>query len=53
MKARRRLQASLRSGARGDGRANSGEPLLNVVTVNKLKVLTSLDQKVRGRYRSF
>jgi hypothetical protein len=34
-------------------RANTREPLINVVTVDKPKVLTGLDQKVRGRCRGF
>lgn len=32
-----------------DGMANTGELLLNAVKINKLKMLTSLDQKVRGQ----
>ena len=32
-------------------RANTCEPLINVVTVDKPKMLTGLNQKVRGRYR--
>jgi len=34
-------------------RANICEPLLNVVTVNKPKMLTGLNQKVRDRSRRF
>ena len=33
-------------------RANRREPLINVVTVDKPKMLTGLNQKVRDRYRS-
>ena len=35
-------------GARLDGKVNSGEPMVNLVRRNRLKVLTSLNQKVRG-----
>src|SRR5256885_15413721 len=45
----RRLLTSRRSGARVDGRANSGELLINVVRTNKPKALTGLNQKVRGQ----
>ena len=45
----RRLPASRRSGARVDGRANSGELLINVVRSNKPKALRGLNQKVRGQ----
>jgi len=31
--------------------ANEGEPLINVVIENKLKVLTSLTKKVGGWFR--
>ncbi len=34
-------------------RANRCEPLLNVVTVDKPKMLTGLNQKVRDRHRGF
>ena len=34
-------------------RANRGEPLLNVATVDKPKMLRGLNQKVRDRNRSF
>jgi hypothetical protein len=34
-------------------RANPGEPLINVVTVDKPKMLTGLNQKVGGRCRGF
>ena len=40
----RRLPASRRSGARVDGRANSGELLINVVRTSKPKTLTGLNQ---------
>jgi hypothetical protein len=36
-------------GARLDGKVNSGEPVINLVKHNRLKVLTSLNQKVCGR----
>ena len=45
----RRLPASRRSGARVDGRANSGELLINVVRTSKPKALTGLNQTVRGQ----
>src|SRR3954470_13212354 len=45
----RRLPASRRSGARVDGRANSGELPINVVRSNKPKALIGLNQKVRGQ----
>jgi hypothetical protein len=45
----RRLLAPGRSGTRVDGRANSGELLINVVRTNKPKALTGLDQKVCGQ----
>src|SRR3954470_8206575 len=45
----RRLPASRRSGARVDGRANSGELLINVVRSNEPKALRGLNQKVRGQ----
>ena len=45
----RRLPASRRSGARVDGRANSGELLINVVRTSKPKALTGLNQKVSGQ----
>jgi len=35
------------------GRANIGEPLINVVTVDKPKMLRGLNQKVRDRHRGF
>jgi hypothetical protein len=41
----RRLPASRRSGTRVDGRANSGELLINVVRTSKPKMLTGLNQK--------
>ena len=41
----RRLPASRRSGARVDGRANSGELLINVVKTSKPKMLIGLNQK--------
>ena len=41
----RRLPASRRSGARVDGRANSGELPINVVRTSKPKALTGLNQK--------
>jgi hypothetical protein len=44
----RRLPASRRSGARVDGRANSGELPINVVRTSKPKALTGLNQKVSG-----
>jgi hypothetical protein len=34
-------------------RANKREPPLTIVTVDKPKVLTGLDQKVRDRHRRF
>ena len=45
----RRLPASRRSGARVDGRANSGELPINVVRTSKPKALTGLNQKVSGQ----
>jgi hypothetical protein len=45
----RRLPASRRSGARGDGRAHSGELPINVVRTDKPKALTGWDQKVSGQ----
>jgi hypothetical protein len=45
----RRLLALRRSGARVDGRANSGELLINVVRTSKPKALIGLNQKVRGQ----
>jgi hypothetical protein len=45
----RRLLTPRRSGARVDGRANSGEPLINAVRSGKPKALIGLDQKVRGQ----
>jgi hypothetical protein len=45
----RRLRASRRSGARVDGRANSGELPINVVRSSKPKALTGLNQKVSGQ----
>jgi hypothetical protein len=36
-------------GARNDGMRNICELLLNVVNVNRPKMLTGLDQKVRGK----
>ncbi len=35
------------------GRANTGESPINVVTVDKPKMLKGLNQKVRGRHRGF
>jgi hypothetical protein len=49
----RRLPASRRSGARVDGRANSGELPINVVNTNKPKALTGLNQKVSGQGPGF
>ena len=40
--------ASNRMGARNDGMCNICELLINVVTVHRLKVLTSLDQNGIG-----
>jgi len=40
----RRLPTPMRSGARVDGMANSGELLINVVRSNKPKALTGLNQ---------
>jgi hypothetical protein len=45
----RRLPASRRSGARGDGMVNSGELPINVVRTSKPKALTGLNQKVSGQ----
>jgi hypothetical protein len=45
----RRLPTPRRSGARVDGRANSGELPINVVRSNKPKALIGLNQKVRGQ----
>ena len=45
----RRLPTPRRSGARVDGRANSGELLINVVRATKPKALIGLNQTVRGR----
>lgn len=42
------LAALSRRGAKNDGMGNRGELLINVVMWNKPKVLTGLDQKVRG-----
>jgi hypothetical protein len=36
------------AGARADGTTNTREPLLNAVTDDKPKVLSGLNQKVRG-----
>ena len=36
------------AGARADGMTNTCEPLLNAVTDDKPKVLSGLNQKVRG-----
>ena len=36
-----------------DGMVNIGEPSINVVIGNKPKVLTGLDQKVRGQAQVF
>ena len=49
----RRLPASRRSGARVDGRANSGELPINVVRTSKPKALTGLNQKVSGQAPGF
>src|SRR6516165_1774337 len=49
----RRLPASRRSGARVDGRANSGELPINVVRTSKPKMLTGLNQKVSGQEPGF
>jgi hypothetical protein len=45
----RRLLTPRRSGARVDGRANSGELLINVVRSSKPKALIGLNQTVRGQ----
>jgi hypothetical protein len=45
----RRLRASRRSGARVDGRANTGELLINVVRSNEPKTLTGSNQTVCGQ----
>jgi hypothetical protein len=45
----RRLRASRRSGAGVDGRANSGELLINVVRSNEPKTLRGSNQTVRGQ----
>jgi hypothetical protein len=45
----RRLLTPRRSGARVDGKANSGELLINVVRSNKPKALIGLNQKVSGQ----
>ena len=45
----RRLLTPRWSGARVDGRANSGELLINVVRSSKPKALRGLNQKVRGQ----
>ena len=45
----RRLPASRRSGASSPGQVNPGEVLIKAVTRGKPKMLTGLDQKVRGQ----
>ncbi len=47
-KANSTLAALSRMGARNDGMRNIGELLINVVNVDRPKMLTGLDQKVRG-----
>ena len=42
------LRASTRTGARLDGMINASELLINVVIYDKPKMLTGLNQKVRG-----
>jgi hypothetical protein len=49
----RRLLTPRRSGARVDGKANSGELLINVVRTSKPKALTGLNQKVRGQVQGY
>ena len=44
-----RLPASRRAGAGSDDRANTREPLINVVRTHKPKRLSGLHQKVRGQ----
>jgi hypothetical protein len=40
-------------GARVDGRANSGELLINVVRSSKPKALRGLNQEVRGQVQGY
>jgi hypothetical protein len=47
------LEASIRMGARNDGMCNICELLINVVKVNRPKMLTGLNQKVRGMVEVF
>jgi hypothetical protein len=49
----RRLLTPRRSGARVDGKANSGELLINVVRTSEPKALTGLNQKVRGQVQGY
>ncbi len=45
------LAALSRRGAKNDGMGNISELLVNVVILNKPKVLLGLNQKVRGMVR--
>jgi hypothetical protein len=47
------LEASIRMGARNGGMRNIFELLLNVVMLNRPKMLTGLGQKARGMDRAF
>ena len=47
----RRLPASRRSGASSPGQVNPGEVLIKAVIIDKPKMLSGLDQKVRGQVR--
>ena len=47
------LEASIRMGARNGGMRNIFELLLNVVMLNRPKMLTGLGQKARGMDRVF
>src|SRR5271157_5272929 len=47
----RRLPASRRSGASSPGQVNPGEVLIKAVNRDKPKMLSGLDQKVRGQVR--
>ena len=47
------LEAPMRMGARNDGMCNICELLINVVKVNRPKMLTGLNQTVRGMVEVF